>query len=982
MSKTIQQNMKQTYTSILIISILLCLLTTHQYGQSTIKGVVKSNNNELLIAATVFLKGKNVGTNTDLNGAYRLELEPGNYTLGVSYIGFEEKEQLISLEKGETLEVNFEMSPLDFTFKEIVVTGQLLGQSAAINRQLNADGIINSISEEQIQELPDANAAEAIGRLPGVSLRRSGGEAQKVVLRGLNDKFSLISLNGVPVPATDGNSRGVDLSMFSQSSLAGIEVSKAVTSDMDADAIAGTINLITKKAPKEEEWRVDLGGGYNRLDNSFEQYRVDIRHGQRLFQNKLGIQIAGNLERLIRSREQFGQGWTIFPDSTFEISSLSLSYRNEIRTRRGGSVLLDFESRDGGTIRFNNFFNQTGRDNHTFSRNYPVLGDVTYQITDREQITGTINNSLSGEHFFQKFTLTWGASHALSVGEQPYEHNLRFVEGGAPGTGMMNIPEEILQQQGEALIPFAYNNFESAFLNRGSFEVSENTDRDLIGYLNLARNFTLNDKISGILKVGGKYRYKKRQREVQARRAPYSVTQPKDFELLEDGSIVAADLSNTSFNDVILVGGNSVSLVNFLAKNAINRTIFDSFTLNPLIDVDLAREWYELAQNRVNETGELYEYFDDLSVADDTYTVTERISSAYFMGTLNLGAQIKVIGGLRFEREDNDYDAIYAPELSGFLTFNPDLLSDTSSSYTANYILPNLHLKYKPAKWFDLRLAATKTLSRPDFAMRLPRVAVNRTAMSIDRGNTDLKTTEAWNYDAIASFYNPKYGLLTIGGFYKALDNIFYTINNVRILSNDYANDIGLPQGFGSYVGFTLDEPINTDDTKVYGIEIDVQTNLSFLPGFLKHIVLRGNFTRIESETFFPRFRVEEDNSVFPPIQTPVQFESKDKLEGQPSNFGNVAIGYDRGGFSSRLSVFFQNDYLTSINSISLRDRSQKGFANWDLSLRQDINKVSLLFNVRNLSNFSEGQFFNYRNLDTGSSRYDIQLDFRVRINL
>ncbi|MEL7162314.1 MAG: carboxypeptidase-like regulatory domain-containing protein, partial [Bacteroidota bacterium] len=256
----------------------LCLFTlTFAYGQGVVTGVVTESGGETLLAANVVVPGTSLGAITDLDGSYRLSLKAGTYTLQASYLGYDPTEEEITIADGQTIELDFTLSTAAIMGQEILVTAQMLGQRAAINRQLNADGIVNVISEEQIQELPDANAAEALGRLPGVSLKRAGGEANKVVLRGLNDKFALISLNGVPVPATDANARGVDLSMFSQSSLAGIEVTKAVTPDMDADAIAGAINLVTRKAPEEKELRIDVGGGYNALENSLGQYTFDAR---------------------------------------------------------------------------------------------------------------------------------------------------------------------------------------------------------------------------------------------------------------------------------------------------------------------------------------------------------------------------------------------------------------------------------------------------------------------------------------------------------------------------------------------------------------------------------------------------------------------------------------------------------------------------------------------------------------------------------
>jgi outer membrane receptor protein involved in Fe transport len=208
-------------------------------------------------------------------------------------------------------------------------------------------------------------------------------------------------------------------------------------------------------------------------------------------------------------------------------------------------------------------------------------------------------------------------------------------------------------------------------------------------------------------------------------------------------------------------------------------------------------------------------------------------------------------------------------------------------------------------------------------------------------------------------------------------------LNGVRIVTAEMEESLNLPTGYGAYVGLTLNEPINTSGTEVYGVEFDLQTNLKFLPGFLGNFVLRGNFTWIKSTTRIPRFRIEQ-SSGFPPVQTPVWYETVERMEGQPSNFGNVALGYDQGGFSGRLSVFFQDDYLTSVSSTGLQDAFQKGYAKWDLALKQAIPKIrtEIMLNVTNLSNFYEGTYWGFRGLDNGSTLYDILVDLGVRITL
>jgi len=973
-------------TKLPIILIFLLVSISAAFSQTMVSGVVKDSNGDApLPFAPVAVKGTTNGTTTDMNGEYKLLLKAGSYTLVASFIGYENQEKEVTIVQGQNLRQDFTLKAQAVMMKEVVITGMMLGQKAAISSQLNAPGIINIVAEAQIKELPDANAGDALGRLPGISLKRSGGEAQSIVLRGLNEKFSQIQLDGVSIPSTDAGSRGVDLSMFSLSSMSGIEVTKALTSDMNADAIAGSVNLVTKKASAKPETIIDLGGGYNKLDKSVAQYSVGVRHNRRLFKDALGLQVAVNAESKIRSREGYAQGWDIRPDSTYEINSLIPSYTNETRRRFGGNLLLDYKLPAGGVIRFNNFYNKTNRDLIRNERDYPLAGSVNYGITDSEREIQSINNSLSGEHSVGLFKINWGASHALSKGTTPYSHDINFVEGGAQGSGMRNVAPTDRKGPGELLIPYAYNNFASAYLDRAFYETSENKDRDITASLDVERTITISDKINITIKAGGKYRQKERSNDQHRYRATYWITSPYTNWLNDDGSIVPADYSGTSFDDLILAGGN-ISMLNFMPEDPGNMFLFnDKYDLNPIIDPDLAREWYATHQRGVSQDGKLREYNPYSTVIQNIYSVAERTSATYGMATMNLGKMIRIIAGVRMEKEDNEYTSKFAPDIAGFYTFDANKVKDTSAAYSETYVLPNFHLRFKPVSWWDLRIAATKTLARPDFSMRLPTLVVDRTSSgTISRGHPDLKTTEAWNYDLISSFYHSKYGLFTIGGFYKRLDNIFYNLNGVRIFNKAMETSLNLPKGYGSYVGLVMNEPVNTSGTEIKGLEFDLQANLKFLPGFLCNFVLRGNYTMIKSTTYVPRFKIVEDKTVFPPKQTAVFYDSEEKMEGQPNNFGNVALGYDQGGFSARLSVYFQNDYLTSVSSLKLEDRYQKGYSKWDLALKQGIPKLKteVMLNMTNLSSFYEGTYMGYNSLDNGSTNYGIQVELGLRITL
>ncbi|HPI28276.1 MAG TPA: carboxypeptidase-like regulatory domain-containing protein, partial [Candidatus Marinimicrobia bacterium] len=367
----------------LIVGVIILTMKSIASPASTVRGVVTDSlTSKTLVGANVFLVGTALGSATDIEGNYRIESVPaGNYILRVTYIGYKNKEYNVVVPEDGTVIQDVKLSPDVIRGQEVIVRGQAIGQAAAINQQITSATIINVVSEEKIQELPDANAAEAIGRLPGVSVLRSGGEANKVVLRGLSDKYSAITIDGVRIASTDVDARGVDLSVISQGSLAGIELHKALTSDKDADAIAGAVNLVTKKAPEKRLLRLDSKGSYNSLENSADQYDFNFRYGERFWHNLLGVQITANAEKRIRSREYYDvdynknlNNWT-----DWEISDLALYYTDEIRKRQGAGLMLDFSTPDGGVIRFNNIYNFTERDYTEYYRSYSSTEMAEYE---------------------------------------------------------------------------------------------------------------------------------------------------------------------------------------------------------------------------------------------------------------------------------------------------------------------------------------------------------------------------------------------------------------------------------------------------------------------------------------------------------------------------------------------------------------------------------------------------------------------------
>lgn len=995
--------MKPPLLPTLVLAFLV--LPTALFAQGSVRGsVIDSTTHDPLVGANVHFVGTAIGGVTDREGKFVINnVLEGKRTLRVSYIGFRNREVALEIRRGELINLIVKLAPDVLEGAEVVVTGQARGQSAAINQQLNSNTIVNVISEEKIKELPDANAAEAIGRLPGISLIRSGGEASKVIVRGMSDKFTSFTIDGIRIPSTDADARGVDLSTFSQGTLAGVELFKALTPDKDADAIAGSINLVTRKAPSGRQVRFDAKGLYSKLTDNAKQYDFTGKYSERYFDDILGVQVNGNIERRDRSSEQYNLtlDGSLREYTDYAISDLTLSFIDETRKRGGAGLLLDINTPDSGSIRINNIFNQTDRDYVTYSRDYPNGGErVYYTVWDREQRTSTFNSSIRGDNYLFDMNVSWGVSFAQSQVHYPYDYRMQFSEPNATGiSGMKAIPESIWKGPVEQFCDYAYNDFSASTLDTAFFSTEKNHDRERTAFLDVSRKIDLGDFVSWDIKAGGKYRYRTRFKETTVNEGIYWLGYYGDYTTAADGTIQPKNYAGTRFANLQLAG-RLVLLTNFLDSPVQRRNLFSRFALNPMINTDALREWYELNKNGVNSTGSQHEYYYDPEAAGDYYDITERISAAYLMNTFNVGSMITLIAGVRVENESNDYLSKYSSSaLSGFPVTGT--FTDTSASHTETSWLPNFHLTIRPTDFMNVRFAAYRALARPDFNMRLNKLVARITNPRniVTAGNPGLKNAKAWNFEVNTSFFGNEIGLFTVSAFYRRIDDMFHVVSNIPC---DYKHGVGSvldTLGITWAMPFPLNSPMsltyamNSDKpTKVWGFEIEHQANLTFLPGYLANIVLNYNLSIIRSETFVLSYRTDTIYTYYPgignvPSYKNVIIDQKQKLEGQPDLFGNVALGYDIGGFSGRVSVFFQGEYNRSYSASRRSDPVIQPFSRWDLTLKQRLTEnIAVFFNLNNFTSVEEQVYTanrdpsaNWETL-TSNQRYGMSGDLGVRV--
>ena len=169
---------------------LLMIQFTFAAGSGTVVGrVLDKATGDPLPGANVMIQGTSIGTSTGLDGKYEIRNVPtGMRSMRVTYIGYVTVTREVTVGENATLTQDFHLVAQALQGETIVVTGQAKGQLSAINQQLSSNSIVNVVSAEKMKELPDANLAESIGRLPGVSIIRDAGEASEIVVRGTHGR--------------------------------------------------------------------------------------------------------------------------------------------------------------------------------------------------------------------------------------------------------------------------------------------------------------------------------------------------------------------------------------------------------------------------------------------------------------------------------------------------------------------------------------------------------------------------------------------------------------------------------------------------------------------------------------------------------------------------------------------------------------------------------------------------------------------------
>jgi len=564
--------------------------------------------------------------------------------------------------------------------------------------------------------------------------------------------------------------------------------------------------------------------------------------------------------------------------------------------------------------------------------------DASYQehdLRERHSENMVISNRLNGKHlFFDRLEFDWSGSYSATTNNRPFVNTMRFREQGA-----FNPSSELSYDD---IVNPPKTNVDATFLKEAYFDNYHTKDNNYTVSANLKLPFSMGNQVMGYVKAGGKYRHKSRVNDIGRIRTTGFVGQ----EIISDGT-EQAEWDVDYINNFILMS-------NFRGDyyaDDFGRFLDGQYYMGPgpeLVNGPL------LDAGKVDDFRNNYDDYYSVDASKDLgdYEAGEAITAGYGMASLNFYKRIDLIAGLRYEETRNSYRSIFGtPQVDedGNVT-NTTGLVDTVGNRVLDQWLPMVHLKVDLLDWANLRLAATKSLSRPNFFSLVPWENIS---------------TE---------------GYAERGGFYKEIENIDYTLTS-RVYDPD-----------DPISGYYLTRPVNAEGVStILGYEMDLQSNFRFLPSPFNGIVVSANYTHLTSETLYPISLIETETT-FPYNSTVKDTVRSGSMPGQVDNLVNLSIGYERGGFSARVSMLYQGESLfvneepdmgrlaPSIGTTPDKDNYVGPSTRWDLVVKQKIKDFQVFLYVNNFTNVKEQNFLSgsVKRLMTSNFVYGMTIDVGV----
>jgi TonB-dependent receptor len=901
--------------------------SVNQQSGSVTGRVINNATGSLLQAASVRVVELNREVTTGRDGSFVLTNIPaGNYILEVNYGGLDTQQLPVAVTAGSSVRQEVRLSNQLHNVEQMLVLGRAEGYASTINLQRNADSIRTVVSADALGQIREGNIGDALVRLPGLSVETKAGVQRTATIRGLAPQYNTVTVDGLRMTNVDGN-RDIALDSFPANLLARVEVIKAPTPDISADAIGGTVDLVTRSAYDKDgrTFEVQLGTTLNDIRDSWNK-QAGITLGDTFGED----QQFGLLGSVFYFRDERGYdvvdtAYTVNSADSYFINR-SLHYdRSEIKDKVGAGLMFDYRPSDETSAYVKAVYHYDYRELLRRGTDYRPNAATQFDVSpDSASSTGGRIDALSfyrdPKNVFQMYAA--GIEHragdwvfdgrtAYSKAKKDYPVTLQVVNS-------FNGVDMTYDRSNRDFPVFTINN---------AVDIS-NPDAVVFRQFDSNQVPRVEDEVSFDVNA---------LREFNTGRFPWSIktglrVTMKDASQAQPGTVRYSGLTGVTAASMLEYYSNS----DFMSESNGRAQLLPFFP-------DW-RKYHALQQTNAaaftqNAAAKL---FSAETLANADFTIGEDIYAGYVMGTVEID-QLTILGGVRVETTRIDSEANEVTVDNGQVT-NVARVSD-SNDYTN--VLPSLHLRY--AAMDDrliLRSSISKAISRPPPGDLIPSRQENAQMNQRIIGNPALEPAESVNYDLTAEYFLPPLGVVSAGVFYKDIDNFVFS-------SSRMAAD-----------GVDERTRVNGDGGKVRGLEFVWSQELSFLPGFLSGFGVEANYTWLDSEGVYPG-----RNSDLP-------------LVNSPDYIINGVLSYAQGPLSVRLSMNKMPDRLESVGGRQALDKYNAASTIWDLALKYRVmDQHNIFFNIKNLTNEPTVQFQGSRGNPTSVAYYGAQYTLGVDLS-
>lgn len=843
--------------SILVFALLLCgaLPRASAQARGAIGGTVTDSSGAALQGAEISLQKPALTVSTNEQGRFFINgLTPGAYNLTVTYVGLAPFTTSATVNAGQTFNVDAQLHVASKGETVVVSAARASAEAEAINVERAADNLLQVMPSEVITSLPNANLADALGRLPSVTLERDEGEGKYVHVRSTEPRLTNTTVDGVQVPSEEPGVRQIKFDAIPSGLVDSVQISKTLQANMEGDGIGGSVNLVTKTATDTPTFEVSGLGGYTPIQGGRGNTTETATFGQRFGVNKkFGFIAGGSFDWEGRGiddiepvpDENNGSNW---------FDGMSLREYQYFRTRYGFAGSTDYRIRDGSNVYarflYSDFKNYGDRWAYQLQDNTPAVsllnpknqgGVPSYDGELRNPDIQLGNLIVGGNHVFNTTWYTWeiNAGHS-SYGNSPYS-DAYFNSTLSSSNCEFNpsaTTDKYRPQWNQACF--------SEIQNPANFTL-QNITRDLgkAAQLNLgvggsgAKQYHIGNR-SAVFEYGGRFRNEHKYADT------YVLT------LTPNGTVGMSQFPNRLTNHNYYNGGAyqlgyNVSLEDVLAYANSNESAFSSSSTQ--------------------------------GQDPSQFSIVEKVSAGYVMNTIDFSHGIRFIAGLRAE---NTNDNVHNLAFGDNGAVSPNAFS--GSYYT---LLPSASLRFNAGTDSYVRVIYARGLSRPDpqdigqpLSWTVSGNGANRYSVSF--GNANLKAETGDDVDVLFDHYLKPFGIVSFGYFYKSLQN--------PIVSETYQLTNYLPPGAPSVDrgNYLATQPVNGGSAWLSGFEASYLQHYSALPGFLGGLGMSANYSYIGSRT----------------DGIPGRSDHPRLLDNSPNMF-NISPTYDRGRYSLRMGISY-----------------------------------------------------------------------------